>query len=193
MGTATGSGAIAGVVGCAVFLALHAAWIVPIWFVAPIGFAIAATCGAALGELLGRVAPGHTGLPGGVVLASGLTWLFLALPAVLAELGLRPGAAPDLAIIAGFFAPFLAGGGLVGWAAGRSRGTAGRGALAGLLLAIGPGHNIPFLAGTPAVPTEVAILVVVVAAAATTFAVLESTRHRVGPAGVPQSAAEPTR
>jgi hypothetical protein len=42
------SGAVAGIAGLVVFLALHHLWIVPIWFIAPVGSAMAAAGGVAV-------------------------------------------------------------------------------------------------------------------------------------------------
>jgi hypothetical protein len=57
------AGAIAGIAGLAVFLALHHAWIAPIWFVAPVGAVFAASGGAAVGAAYVELRPRLPGRP----------------------------------------------------------------------------------------------------------------------------------
>ena len=56
----------------------------------------------------------------------------------------------------------LLAGALIGWLIGRTWRSAGATALAGLIFALGPGHNIPFIGSTPGVPKEVAIMTAVI-------------------------------
>jgi hypothetical protein len=63
-------------------------------------------------------------------------------------------------------------GALLGALLGRSRSAVAKTALAGLFLALGLGHNIPFLGGTSSTTKEIAILVAVAAVAS--FALVES-------------------
>jgi hypothetical protein len=53
-------------------------------------------------------------------------------------------------------------GGLAGWLIGQSRQTALSTALAGLIFALGPGHNIPFLGSTPGTGKGILILLAIV-------------------------------
>lgn len=51
------AGVLAGLVGFATFLVLHHLWIVPIWFIAPVGAIIAAGGGAAAGRAYAELMP----------------------------------------------------------------------------------------------------------------------------------------
>jgi hypothetical protein len=53
-------------------------------------------------------------------------------------------------------------GGLIGWWLGRTRRAAFATALAGFIFALGPGHNIPFIGGTPGVGKELAIMLAII-------------------------------
>jgi hypothetical protein len=53
-------------------------------------------------------------------------------------------------------------GGLIGWWLRRTGRAVAATALASFLFALGPGHNIPFLGGTPGVGTELALLAAVI-------------------------------
>jgi hypothetical protein len=74
------------------------------------------------------------------------------------------------AIVARFVGDLLATativGGLVGSGLGRTRRAAVATALAGFVFALGPGHNIPLIGGTPGVGKELAIMSVVALASA---------------------------
>ena len=72
----------------------------------------------------------------------------------------------------------IAGAGL-GWLLTRDRRVAGSMAIAALALALGPGHNIPLLGGTPAVAKELVILGAVVTVGATVLVEVHAwlTRH----------------
>jgi hypothetical protein len=70
-GTAAGAGALAGLAGLVTFLIVHHVWIVPIWFVAPIGALLAAAAGAVVGLGYAEIRPRLPGRPwaAGVTLA----------------------------------------------------------------------------------------------------------------------------
>jgi hypothetical protein len=68
--------------------------------------------------------------------------------------------------------------GILGWLVGRTRRSALVTGLAGLAFALGPGHNIPLLGGTPAVPKELLLLAVSIAVAAVTLVEVDA---RSGP------------
>ena len=156
------AGVCAGVAGLLTFLIIHHFWIRPIWFVLPVGLVIAGLGGLAVGWSYAEI---HLALPArpwtGLAL-TGLIALILAPSIVLGEF--RPPLI-DLAsfsIPAGeggraaahFFLelvlPAVAVGSLLGWLLARTPQAAFSTALAGLVYALGPGHNLPFLSHTPA-------------------------------------------
>jgi len=51
------AGVLAAVAGLATFLLLHHLWIVPIWFIAPVGALVAAAGGAAVGAAYEELLP----------------------------------------------------------------------------------------------------------------------------------------
>ena len=69
----------------------------------------------------------------------------------------------ELAVLPG------AAGALLGWRIGRTRSAAVSTALTGIALAVGPGHNIPFLAGTPVALKGLTIVLSVIVASAITL------------------------
>ena len=169
------AGIAAGLAGLVAFLVLHAAWIVPIWFIAPVGAALAAGGGAVVGAAYGELLPR---LPGGfmrtVVVFVGAclmllpAWLVGQLFGPIYAMGSNGGGrllvAPGEAVAVfmfGLFGTATLTGAVVGLLVGRTRRAAGWTALAGLVLALGPGHNIPILGATPVVAKELTILAVV--------------------------------
>jgi hypothetical protein len=169
------AGVAAGIAGLLVFLALHAFWIVPIWFILPVGLLVAGGGGLAVGwayaELRWRLPP----RPWTALVVVGLISVILLPALVLAELqapvftvtpaGPVQTVATSL-IVARFVGELLATativGGLVGWWLGRTRRAALATAVAGFVFALGPGHNIPFIGGTPGVGKELALMVAVI-------------------------------
>jgi hypothetical protein len=173
------SGALSGITGLLVFLVIHAVWIMPIWFIFPIGLVLASIGGLAVGwaysELRNRL-PRHPFtvpvfvamviivlLPG-TLLAEVRTPMFTFTPtgpmfqmdvptAILIFL-------VELLLTAAFM------GGALGWLIGRTARAAYRMALAGFIFALGPGHNIPFIGGTGGVFMEWAIMGAVIIASA---------------------------
>ena len=157
------AGVCASLAGLLTFLVIHHFWIQPIWFIAPIGILIAALGGLAVGWSYREIYPSLPPRP----------WTFLALVAVIAII-----LAPSI-ILAQFRAPLIdlntftipAPGGsravilfffelvvtsvlvgaAVGWFLGHSRDAVISTSVAGLVYALGPGHNIPFLGNTPVV------------------------------------------
>ena len=169
------SGFLSGLSGLVVFLVVHAWWIVPIWFVVPIGVPIAGLGGLAVGWAYAEL--GH-GLPlrqwRTLAVAAGVSLILL--PSILiAEL--RPpmfivsgsGIAvlmttiPEavLRFITDLLIPAAISGGVLGVWLGRTKRAALVTTLAALTLALGPGHNIPFLGNTPGVGKEILIIVLV--------------------------------
>jgi hypothetical protein len=173
------AGAVAGIAGLLTFLVIHAFWIVPIWFILPIGLLIAGGGGLSVGwayaELRWRLPP----RPWTALAVVGLIGVILLPAVVLAELQApvftvtAAGPVQTVAtsiIVARFLGELLATativGGLVGWWLGRTRRAAVATAVAGFVFALGPGHNIPFIGGTPGVGKELAIMTAVTLVAA---------------------------
>jgi hypothetical protein len=182
------SGALAGVAGLLVFLALHALWILPIWFMLPAGLVFALAGGVAMGWAYAQLRPGLPQRPPAALVLLVVVSVTL-LPAILLA-QLRPtlfietprGALPTEPIpmlIVRFVAELLVtatiAGGLIGWWLRRTRRAVVATALASFLFALGPGHNIPFLGGTSGVQTELALLAAVIVVS--TLVLVES--HRV--------------
>jgi hypothetical protein len=186
------AGILAGIAGLATFLMVHHAWIVPIWFIVPAGTLIAAAGGAVVGLGYAELRPHLPGRPwtAGVMLAMVGAML---LPAVaIAQLRgpilqMAPGGGATLLVPIGQaivdFALGLVGsaalvGALLGWLVGRTRRVMARTAAAAAALALGPGHNIPLLGGTPAVVKELVILLLVGIVASTVLVVAEALLRR---------------
>jgi len=155
------AGAASGVAGFATFIVVHSVWIFPIWFIAPTGAVIATAVGAAVGMAFDSVRP----MPWPTWSSIGIPFLGVVavlVPAViLSEMGLRAGAASPLPIVAGHVGSAAAMGGLLGAVAGRTRRSVGMCAFAAVLIAVGPGHNIPMLASTPGAMKELTLLLAV--------------------------------
>ena len=171
------AGVLAGLAGFATFLVIHHLWIVPIWFIAPPGALIAAAGGAAAGAAYGELLPHLPHRPWAAVGVAGAAVVILLPAVVVAELSgpifameeggggslLVPVPEAATSIVVGLLALPVAAGASLGWLVGGRRRAAMTTALAALLLAVGPGHNIPLLGGTPAVAKELGILAVVLA------------------------------
>jgi xanthosine utilization system XapX-like protein len=173
------AGVAAGIAGLLVFLALHALWIVPIWFILPVGLLVAGGGGLAVGWAYAELKRRLPRRPWTALAVVGVIAVILAPAFVLAELQapvftVTPaGPAQTVAtslIVARFAGELLATativGGLVGWWLGRTRRAALATAVAGFVFALGPGHNIPFIGGTPGVAKELAIMAAVTLVAA---------------------------
>ncbi len=166
-------GLCAGCAGLLCFLAVHALWIAPIWFILPMGLIFAAVGGLAAGwsyAEIGSALPPRPWRP----LAVLLLFCTLLLPAEAFALLRDPFpfdamenlSRPELArwivrLIGELPVTATVSGALLGWALKRNRRAVVSTALAGLVFALGPGHNIPFIAGTPAVHKMNTILVLV--------------------------------
>lgn len=157
-GTGFVPGIVAGVAGLAVFLTLHAIWILPIWFVAPVGLALAIIGGAAVGWAYTNVEPA---LPAGLLrrwlAVTGGVVIILAPSVVVAWAGdpyftfvdgVSEPTASVSALVGRFILEFLVvtilTGALIGWTVTRTRRGTIALAAAALALALGPGHNLPF-------------------------------------------------
>lgn len=172
-------GAGAGLVGLLVFLTLHALWIVPIWFILPIGLLLAGGGGLAVGwayaELRWRLPPRPWTTLAVVAIITVILMPALALAELLGPIFTITSAGPvqtvsTPAIIARFVGGLLVtatiAGALIGAWLGRTRRAALATAVAGFVFALGPGHNIPLIGGTPGVGKQIAIMAIVVVASA---------------------------
>lgn len=176
-------GVLAGLVGFVVFLLLHAVWIRPIWFVAPLGIVIAGIGGVAVGWAFADVKPS---LPTGVIgrwIAVGIGAVLVLIPTmILVQLsdpyvpvvdGVVRTAAVDVTLLAVRFVVELIvvtaiTGASVGWLLTHRRRSALAVSAASVALALGPGHNIPFfhLASQPtATWTSLLLLLAAIASA----------------------------
>ena len=173
------AGVVAGVAGLATFLVIHQQWIVPIWFIAPAGVLLAATGGAAVGAAYAELRPYLPRRPWTAFAVMVLTGAVLFPAIIIAELRgpiyamaadgggrfLVPGPEAVVDFVVGLLGTATLTGAVLGWLIGRSRRAVGTAALAAFVIALGPGHNIPLLGGTPVVAKEIAILAVVVGVA----------------------------
>lgn len=173
------AGVLAGIAGLATFLLVHHVWIVPIWFIAPVGALFAAAGGAAVGAAYGELLPHLPRRPWtviAVIAAAGIVLLPAVLiaevrgPLVATEGGdtgklLVSGAEAVADVVLWLLGSATVAGLSLGWLVARTRRAGFMTALAAVALAVGPGHNVPMLGGTPAVTRELAILAVVVGVA----------------------------
>lgn len=176
---AVAAGAVAGIAGLCVFLVAHQLWIVPIWFIAPVGAIMAGVGGAAVGASYATLRPHLPPRPWTAPAVAALYASTLAPAVLIGELRgpifavdadgggtlLVPPAEALVDVLIGLLATSTLVGAIAGGLIGRRRRAVGSTTLAAIALAIGPGHNIPLLGGTPAVGKELAILGAVVLAA----------------------------
>lgn len=170
------AGVSSGIGGLALFLVLHALWTLPIWFIAPIGLVIAIPGGLAIGWAYAELLPS---MPAGLLLrtvvVTGIVVAVLAPAFVLAELRdplfdvtdgaavlARPLSFAVLIFLAELLATAAAMGAVIGWLIGRTRRATAATAVAALAFALGPGHNIPLIGGTPGIAMEASIMIPVI-------------------------------
>lgn len=179
MNAALSAGAFSGIAGLLVFLVIHHFWIRPIWFILPVGLLMAAGGGLAVGWAYSELLPGLPPRPWSAVVLVAVIGACLT-PAVIlaqfrppmftamsenAQLTVSTGRA--VAIFVFQLLLTAAGvGALAGWWIGGSGRAAAATALAGLIFALGPGHNIPFLGNTPATGKGIVLLISVVVVSA---------------------------
>lgn len=192
--TALWAGVACGVVGLLVFLTIHHFWIQPIWFILPMGLPLAGAGGAAVGWAYAELFPALPARPWTAPALVGLIAVILAPAVMLAELRqpLFEGLTAETAtlrvsvgraafvFVAELLVTTAAVGALAGWWIGGSGRAAFASAAAGLIFALGPGHNIPFLGSTPAAGKGALILLAVVAVSAVVLVEVEL-RLRGGP------------
>jgi hypothetical protein len=169
------AGLLAGIAGLFVFLILHHLWIMPIWFILPLGLIIAAVGGLAVGWTYGELLSHLPPRPWTALAMMALIWATVLPGILLAELR-QPlftiaGNSAVLAVSIGrvalvFILELLVTaalvGALLGWLICRSERAALATAVSGFVFALGPGHNIPLIGGTPGVAKELAIIAIVI-------------------------------
>jgi hypothetical protein len=168
------AGAISGVVGLLVFLTIHHFWIRPIWAIFAPGLFIALLGGLAVGWSYMEISAGLPPRPWTSLAVIALIGAILA-PAILlahtrpstfdpavGNILLGRGRETFWRVVFELLATATIVGGLAGWWIGRSPQAVLATALAGLVFAIGPGHNIPLLGNTPSEIKGLVILFVVV-------------------------------
>ena len=173
------AGVLSGIVGLLVFLVLHHFWIAPIWFILPLGLLIAAIGGLAVGWAFHELSPNLPPRPWSTLAVVALIGIILAPSIILAEfrqplftttvtgseLSVSVGYAAAVFILELLVTATLAGG-FAGWLIGRTSRAALATGIAGLVFALGPGHNIPFLGNSPATGKGIAVLLVIILSAA---------------------------
>ena len=179
MNAALTAGALSGITGLFVFLVIHHFWIRPIWFILPVGLLMAAGGGLAVGWAYSELLPGLPPRPWSAVVLIAVIGACLTPAVVLAQLRpplftamsenaqLTVSTGRAVAIFVFQLLLTAAGvGALAGWWIGGSGRAALATALAGLVFALGPGHNIPFLGNTPATGKGIVLLLSVVVVSA---------------------------
>ncbi len=179
MSSALIAGVFSGLAGLLAFLVIHHFWIRPIWFILPVGALIAAGGGLAVGWAYSELLPGLPPRPWSAVVLIAVIGACLAPAVILAQL--RPpmftamGENAQLTVSTGravaifVFQLLLTAAGvgaLAGWWIGGSGRAALATALAGLVFALGPGHNVPFLGNTPVTGKGIVLLLSVVVVSA---------------------------
>lgn len=179
MNTTLIAGVLAGIAGLMVFLIIHHLWIMPIWFILPVGLIIAAAGGLAVGWAYGELLPYLPPRPWSVLAMIALIGIILLPAIVLAEvrqpvfilsdgeavMAVSIGRAAAIFILELLVTATLTGA-LAGWLIGGSSRAALATAIAGFIFALGPGHNIPFIGGTPGVGKGLAIMLAIIVASA---------------------------
>ncbi|HEX6305081.1 MAG TPA: hypothetical protein VFZ76_12885 [Anaerolineales bacterium] len=169
------AGVLSGLAGLLVFLLVHHFWITPIWFILPLGLVIAAIGGAVVGWAYTELLPGLPPRPWTTFAMAALIVVILLPALILAELR-RPlftitGSEAVLSATMGKAATIFvlellvtaaSVGGIVGLVIGHTWQAALATALAGFAFALGPGHNIPLIGGTPGVGKEVLIMMAII-------------------------------
>jgi hypothetical protein len=167
------AGILSGVAGLFVFLVIHHFWITPIWFILPLGLVIAGLGGLVVGWSYREIRAGLPPRPWtalalaaliGAILAPGILLAQLREPLINLSLGAIPRVAIGRLLIhfsLELLIPATVIGAVAGWFLGRTRRAALATGLAGLVFALGPGHNIPFLGNTPAVGKGLTLLLAI--------------------------------
>ena len=181
------AGPNSGIVGLLVFLVVHHFSILSIWFIFPLGAALAALGGMAVGWAYYLLLSAMPERPWSTLVPMGLILAILVPSVVLAELrspifSITSAEEATLAVKTGravviFVVELLvistAMGALLDWLIGRTREASVATALAGLVFALGPGHNIPFLGSTAGKAKGLAILLLVILVSAVALVEIE--------------------
>ena len=175
MATSLIAGLLSGVAGLLVFLTIHHFWIKPIWFILPPGLVIAGLGGLAVGWSYAEIKAGLPPRPMTSLAVFAVVVATLTPAILLAQLRPPPLNISTGAIIDGSSVGIVAArvviellltatvvGGLAGWWLGHTHRAAFATALAGLIFALGPGHNIPLLGNTPAVGKGIILLIIII-------------------------------
>jgi hypothetical protein len=202
MASALSAGAIAGIAGLGAFLVIHALWIVPIWFIAPLGFLIAAGGGMAVGwawHVHRQHLPNGTPARALVLFVAAIVVLLPSEPVAIAFAPSDPrvlaAMSQDMAmnylltqlVIYGALAGLL--GAIAGGLLTRTWQAAAVTALAATAFGIGIGHNAPLFGNSWLAPKMWVIMLSATAVAAIAFAgtewALARGRSRGGSASAP--------
>ena len=172
------AGVLAGMGGLLVFLVIHHFWITPIWFIMPFGLFAAGLGGLAVGWAYHELSPNLPASPWNIFPFVALIGIILAPAIILAEIrqplftmmeGEAELAVPiwyaSVVFILELLLTATLVGGVAGWLIGRTPRAALATALAGLIFALGPGHNIPFLGSTPGTLKGIVILLAIILSA----------------------------
>ena len=167
--------ASSGVAGLIVFIVIHHLWIIPIWFILPLGLVIAGLGGLAVGWVYVELHPYLPPHPWSIISWVALIGLILLPSIILAEIrvpmfdGSVPGGLLMMSVgqaVVLFILELLVTatltGGIAGWLISRTPRASLSTALAGFVYALGPGHNIPFLGSTAGTLKGVIILSAIV-------------------------------
>jgi MFS family permease len=173
------AGVLSGIVGLLAFLVIHHFWIAPIWFILPLGLVMAAVGGLAVGWAYHELSPSLPPRPWSTLAVVALIGIIL-IPSIAlaelreplftstetgAELSVSVGYATAIFILELLVTATLTGG-LAGWLIGGTSRAALATGIAGLVFALGPGHNIPFLGNTPASGKGIVVLLIIILSAA---------------------------
>jgi hypothetical protein len=191
------AGVLAGAAGLLVFLVIHHLWIAPIWFILLPGLALAGLGGLAVGRAYGELHHRLPPRPWRHLAWAGLVGLTLVPALVLAELRpplfdadtgeLSRGTTPGL-VAARFAGELLLPATLAGAIGGHllgGRRAARRMGLAGLVFALGPGHNVPLLGGTSGAAKGAVLLVAIVVVSTGVLVEAHALLARRAPARLP--------
>ncbi len=168
------AGLTAGIAGLLTFLTIHHFWIKPIWFILPPGLVLAGLGGLAVGWSYGEIQAGLPAHPWSIFAMIFLIGAILTPSIILAQLREPLLDFESFSIPAGSTARVVRAfvlelaltasmvGAIAGWFLGHSYQATLATGVAGLIFALGPGHNIPFLGNTSATGKGIALLVAIV-------------------------------
>lgn len=164
------AGVCAGVAGLVTFLIIHHLWIQPIWFIAPVGLVIACLGGLAVGWSYAEIYDTLPSRPWTTLAVIAIITVVLAPSILLAQLRAplidvatfsippQSGSRAAAHVVFELVVTAVIAGATIGWLLGHTRQAACATALAGLVYAVGPGHNIPLLGNTPATGKGIVLL-----------------------------------